>query len=83
MSLYSIKLNLEWDEAARVYVVTSPDVPELITEGAAPEEIIRNVQDAIDVMIDVYQREGWELPPALRSQNALRPESVQNVLVAV
>jgi predicted RNase H-like HicB family nuclease len=81
MNLYSIRLSLELN-ANGVYTVTSPDVPGLVSEGSTPEEITHNVQDAIRVMIEVFDREGWLLPPALLPENALRPKNTSRVLVA-
>lgn len=67
MKLYNIRLNLEWNpEPYNTYTVTSPDVPELITEGSTLPEILRNVQDALATWIDYLQAEGEELPAVLR-----------------
>ena len=62
MALYKIRLELK-ENSGSVYTVTSPDVPGLVTEGSTPEEIQHNVQDAISVMIDVFAKQGWDLPP--------------------
>ena len=48
--LYSIRLYLEPNPSG-VYTVTSPDVPGLVTEGCAPDEILHNVQQALDALI--------------------------------
>ena len=48
--LYSIRIYLEPDPSG-VYTVTSPDVPGLVTEGYAPDEILHNVQQALDALI--------------------------------
>ncbi|HLA82622.1 MAG TPA: type II toxin-antitoxin system HicB family antitoxin, partial [Thermoleophilia bacterium] len=34
------------------YTVTSPVLPELVTEGDTLEEAIRNVQDALEAVIE-------------------------------
>ena len=66
MALYKIRLDLVLNPGPdRVYTVTSPDVP-FVVEGSTPEEIRDNVQDVVNSMVEIYQREGWELPPALR-----------------
>lgn len=80
MSLYNIRLVLELDEG--VYTVTSPDVPGLVTEGRTPDEIRRNVQEAIDCMVEVYQREGWDLPDSLKPDRAIRIEEISTLQVA-
>jgi len=52
MKLYNIRLKLELNPGSDgVYTVTSPDVPGLVTEGSTPEEILHNVQEAIEVLL--------------------------------
>lgn len=58
MSLYKIKLNLEWDEQSQAYAVSSPDVPELHTFGADLSEIRANVVDALETLIEYLRDEG-------------------------
>jgi antitoxin HicB len=67
MKLYNIRLKLELNPGPdRVYTVTSPDVPGLITEGSTPEEILHNVQEAIEVLLMGLRELGKEPPPALQ-----------------
>ena len=80
MALYSIRLNLELDEPSGIYTVTSPDVPGLVTEGSTPEEIARNVQEALQVLMSGWKKYGIEVPPALQSP---QPPKMVNALVAV
>lgn len=51
------------------YTVTSPLLPELITEGETVEEALTNVRDALTAVIELYEDLGRELP-----QNALVPD---------
>jgi len=44
------------------YTVTSPLLPELITEGDSLDEALENVKDAIAAVIEVYQDQGRSLP---------------------
>ncbi len=37
------------------YTVTSPVLPELVTEGDTPERAIKNVQDALEAVIEIYE----------------------------
>ena len=53
LSLYSIRLYLEPNPGG-VYTVTSPDVPGLVTEGSTPDEILRNVQDALAALKETW-----------------------------
>lgn len=84
MDLYQIRLNLELNPGTdRVYTVTSPDVPGLTTEGRTFDEIQKNVQDAINVMMAVYREQGWELPLALQPEQARPIDKLDLVQIAV
>ena len=52
------------------YTVTSPLLPELLTEGDTVEEALANVRDAVAAVIETYQDLGRVLP-----QNALISDS--------
>lgn len=70
MSIYKIRLQLELNPGPdRVYTVTSPDLPELITEGRTPAEIAVNVQDAISCLLEGLAEFGLDVPPALRPRD--------------
>jgi predicted RNase H-like HicB family nuclease len=61
-SLRKIRLELELDEPTGVYTVTSPDVPGLVTEGSTPQEILANVEEAIECLLEGWAKYGIELP---------------------
>jgi antitoxin HicB len=44
------------------YTVTSPALPELITEGATVEEALAHVQDALAAVVEIYEDLGKPLP---------------------
>lgn len=48
------------------YTVTSPALPELVTEGDSAEEVLHNVQDALEAVIEIYADLGRPLPSSLR-----------------
>jgi len=48
------------------FTVTSPVLPELVTEGDTAEEAIANVRDALAAVIELYEDQGRPLPPGLR-----------------
>ena len=48
------------------YTVTSPVLPELLTEGDTLEEAVHNVRDALAAVIETYQDLGKQLPANLR-----------------
>lgn len=81
MELRKIRLDLELNPGPdRVYTVTSPDVPGLVTEGSTPEEILRNVQEALEVLFEGWAELGKEPPPALKKPG---PVQSADLLVAV
>lgn len=48
------------------YTVTSPVLPELVTEGDSVEEALENVKDAVAAVIEIYEDLGKVLPANLR-----------------
>ncbi|MDZ4861136.1 MAG: type II toxin-antitoxin system HicB family antitoxin [Candidatus Hydrogenedentes bacterium] len=44
------------------FTVTSPVLPELITEGDTVDKALGNVQDAITAALEIYDDEGRPLP---------------------
>ncbi|HUX77176.1 MAG TPA: type II toxin-antitoxin system HicB family antitoxin [Anaerolineae bacterium] len=81
MRLYSIRLYLEPNPGG-IYTVTSPDVPGLVTEGRTPDEILHNVQEALDALKDAWQELGMETPPVLRPALADRPQTIEMLVTA-
>ncbi len=45
--------------------MTSPLLPELITEGDTFEDAVENVRDALAAVLEAYQETGRMLPPNL------------------
>ena len=81
LKLYSVRLYLELNPGG-VYTVTSPDVPGLVTEGSTPEEILHNVQDALDALMEAWRELGVETPSALRPTLSDRPQTVEMLVTA-
>jgi antitoxin HicB len=48
------------------YTVTSPVLPELLTEGDTVGEAVANVQDALEAVLELYEDQGREVPTHLR-----------------
>lgn len=48
------------------YTVTSPVLPELVTEGDTLDEAIEHVRDALKAVIEAYEDLGKSLPVNLR-----------------
>ena len=81
LRLYSVRLYLEPNPGG-VYTVTSPDVPGLVTEGRTPDEILRNVQEAVSALKETWHDLGIDIPPALRPTLGDRPQTVEMLVVA-
>jgi antitoxin HicB len=47
------------------YTVTSPALPELVTEGDTLEEAQHNVRDAFEAVVELYQDSGRDLPQSI------------------
>ena len=48
------------------YTVTSPLLPELVTEGDSISQAVENVQDALATVIELYEDIGRPLPQNTR-----------------
>lgn len=76
MTIYKLPIVLE-PQPEGGYVVTSPLVPELITEGDTVEEALANAQDAISALIEAWDILPGVTPPpwvsAARSPSSFRP----------
>jgi antitoxin HicB len=51
------------------YTVTSPVLPELLTEGDTLEEAYANVADALAAVLEIYQEQGRALPAGIELPN--------------
>ena len=58
---YKVPLLLT-PQAEGGYTVTSPLLPELVTEGDSMSEVLANVKDALAAVIEIYQDSGRQLP---------------------
>jgi antitoxin HicB len=47
------------------YTVTSPVLPELLTEGDSLEEAHSNVRDALDAVLELYSDQNRALPTGI------------------
>jgi antitoxin HicB len=47
------------------YTVTSPVLPELLTEGDTLEEAYANVRDAFEAVVELYGEHGRPLPSSI------------------
>ena len=50
------------------YTVTSPLLPELVTEGDSLDESLENVKDAFKAVMELYQELGRSLPENVQNR---------------
>jgi antitoxin HicB len=64
------------------FTVTSPLLPELVTEGETIREALANVQDAMAAVIEVYQDLGRQLPASAQVPDASGAVWLETLVVA-
>lgn len=64
------------------FTVTSPLLPELVTEGDTVREALANVQDAVAAVLETYQDLGRELPSSVQVSDASGPVWLETLVVA-
>ena len=69
---YKVPLIL-MPQAEGGYTVTSPLLPELVTEGDSIAEALENVKDALEAVIEIYQDRGQPLPQNTHIPDANSP----------
>jgi antitoxin HicB len=79
--LYKIPLILE-PQPEGGFTVTSPLLPELVTEGDTVDEVLANVQDALQAVIESYQDLGRKLPENLSFPDIHGPIWLETLVAA-
>jgi len=64
------------------YTVTSPLLPELVTEGDTVEEALDNVKDALAAVVEAYHDLGRPLPGSAQILDVSMPLSFEAVVTA-
>ena len=81
MAIYKLPLVLT-PQVEGGYTVTSPILPELITEGDTIEEALANVRDALEAVRELYDETGRSLPASLLEGVRQAPISLDFVVDA-
>jgi antitoxin HicB len=79
--LYKVPLILS-PQPEGGFTVTSPLLPELVTEGETVSEALANVQDALAAVIETYQDLGRTLPANTRLAEESGPLWLETLVVA-
>jgi antitoxin HicB len=64
------------------YTVTSPLLPELLTEGDSTEEVLANVRDALVAVIEAYHELGRPLPASTQLADSNSPLWLETLVTA-
>jgi len=78
---YKIPLVLE-PQPEGGYTVTSPLLPEFVTEGDTIDEVMSNVKDALVAVVEAYQDLGRSLPKNAQIQDARGTVWLETVVTA-
>jgi antitoxin HicB len=76
---YKIPLTLT-PQSEGGFTVTSPLLPELLTEGDSAEEALANVKDALSAVIEIYHDTGRRLPSSSQVIDLQMPLSFETVI---
>ena len=60
----------KWNPKDRGFVVTVPDVPEVVTQGETEAEAMMMAADALALILEEYIRQGKPLPPARKHRGS-------------
>ncbi|MEX2168277.1 MAG: type II toxin-antitoxin system HicB family antitoxin [Pirellulales bacterium] len=63
------------------FTVTSPMLPELVTEGDTVNEALENVRDAVAAVVEIYEDLGQEFPSQARIDTVAAPIHFETVVV--
>ncbi len=77
--LYKIPLLLA-PQPEGGFTVTSPILPELVTEGDTADEALENARDALAAVVEVYEDLGRMLPATTAVPEASGPVWLETVL---
>ncbi|MDY0169056.1 MAG: type II toxin-antitoxin system HicB family antitoxin [Thermoguttaceae bacterium] len=64
------------------YTVTSPLLPELVTEGDTVDEVMANVRDALAAVIETYEDLGRPLPQSAMVPDVSGPVWLETLVTA-
>jgi antitoxin HicB len=79
--LYKVPLILS-PQPEGGFTVTSPLLPELITEGDTVDEALANVQDALAAVVEAYEDLGRPLPANTQLHDVSGPVWLETLVAA-
>lgn len=60
--MFQYSLNLAWSDEDEGYIATVPELPGLSAFGVTPEEAVHEAQVAADLVIQVMEEDGEQIP---------------------
>lgn len=62
-ALHSYRMTVMWSDEDQEYVALVPAFPGLSALADTPEAALAELKPVLEAALQVYQEEGWELPP--------------------
>ena len=73
MRSHRYSMLIQWSDEDDVFVVTLPEFgPYAQTHGSTYEEAARSGREVLELLIETYEDEGWQLPKPARLGMTLR-----------
>lgn len=60
--MHRYSFHLFWSDEDECYIATVPGFKYVSAHGETPEEALQEIQTALQLVIESYEAEGWELP---------------------
>jgi antitoxin HicB len=79
--LYRLRLVLAPDPSGG-FTVTSPDLPELVTEGDSAADALADVRDALEAVRELYEDLGRPFPAGVTHAQTDRPLKFETLIEA-
>jgi predicted RNase H-like HicB family nuclease len=65
---HTYRMILMWNEQSHYWIVTIPELPGAMADGATPEEAVKQAQEVIRLWIETAQETGHPVPPPVHWQ---------------
>ena len=59
---YKYEINMYWSDQDEAFIVSAPELPGCITDGATYEDAARAIEEVMGLWIDTAKELGWEIP---------------------
>lgn len=59
---YKYDINIQWNEKEQYYIASVPELVGCMADGETLEEVMKNIQESIQIWIEVNIERGMEIP---------------------